>query len=252
MALTTTEEALVRQLLEQQAAILSLADAESTIISKLGATKVTIADLTSAATIGDADLFLIRQGTTEKNVAGAVVKALASSSVAGATETSAGIVELATAAETQAGIDNTRAVHAAGLASLTSTETRAGLIELATAAEAQSFTANKAIDGAKLASAFGGANQSLATSGYQKLPGGLIIQWGVTTLTGGASYTTVTLPIAYTTTHFGVYGNAVENVGGSSSEAIEFGARNLANFEALCLSGVSPVNSKFNWFSIGI
>lgn len=37
-----------------------------------------------------------------------------------------------------------------------------------------------------------------AGSGYQKLPSGLIIQWGSTTITGGASKT-VTLPIAFPT-----------------------------------------------------
>ena len=195
MALTSTEEALVRQLIDQQAAILSLAGSESTIISKLGATKVTIADLTSASVIGDADLFLIRQGTTEKNVAGAVVKALASASVAGATETTSGIVELATVAETQTGTDNSRAVHPAGLASLTATETRSGLIELATAAEAQALTdAVRALSPARLASAFGGANQSLVASGYQKLPGGLIVQWGKAS---SASSGTITFPISF-------------------------------------------------------
>ncbi|UOF82051.1 putative tail fiber protein [Caudoviricetes sp.] len=41
--------------------------------------------------------------------------------------------------------------------------------------------------------------KSLATSGYQKLPGGLIIQWGVSgTITNGGT-TTVTWPIAFTT-----------------------------------------------------
>jgi len=110
---------------------------------------------------------LIRQGTTEKNVSGAVVKALASASVAGATETSAGILELATAAETQTGTDNSRAVHPAGLASMVASETLAGLVEIATDAEARAYTAGKAIDGAKLASAMTGGNQSLSTSGYQ-------------------------------------------------------------------------------------
>lgn len=178
MALTTTEEALVRQLLEQQAAILSLAGSESTIISKLGANKVTIADLPNAATISDADLFLLRQGTQEKNVTGAVVKALASAAVAGATDTVAGIVELATNDEAQTGTDNSRAVTPAAMAAVTATETRAGLLEIATDAEARTFTANKAIDGAKLNSSLKGANQSLSDNGYQKFPGGLIIQWG--------------------------------------------------------------------------
>lgn len=68
MALTTTEEALVRQLLGQQAAILSLAGNESTITSKLGATKVTLADLVAASSVADTDLLLTRQGTTDKSV----------------------------------------------------------------------------------------------------------------------------------------------------------------------------------------
>lgn len=197
MALTTTEEALVRQLLEQQAAILSLAGSESTIISKLGANKVTIADLPNAPTIADADLFLLRQGSQEKNVTGAVVKALASASVAGATDTVAGIVELATNAEAQTGTDNSRAVTPAAMASVTATETRAGLMEIATDAEARAFTPNKAIDGAKLASAMTGANQSLSASGYQKLPGGLIVQWKKTGVIATNSHASVTFPIAF-------------------------------------------------------
>lgn len=42
---------------------------------------------------------------------------------------------------------------------------------------------------------FTGGNQSLGGNGYQKLPGGLIMQWGSFTQT--ASSTTVTLPIAF-------------------------------------------------------
>jgi hypothetical protein len=68
MSLTTTEEALVRELLSQQAAILSLAENEATIQSKLGATKVTLSDLTAATSLADTDLLLVRQGTTDKSV----------------------------------------------------------------------------------------------------------------------------------------------------------------------------------------
>lgn len=68
MALTSTEEALVRQLLDQQAAILSLAGNETTITSKLGATKVTLSDLVAASSLADADLLLTRQGTNDKSV----------------------------------------------------------------------------------------------------------------------------------------------------------------------------------------
>lgn len=83
------------------------------------------------------------------------------------------------------------------------TETTAGLLEIATALEARSFTANKAIDGAKLAEAFKGSNYLLATSGYQKLPSGLIIQWGssapqLVNIVGNTS-STITFPIAFPT-----------------------------------------------------
>jgi len=113
MALTTTEEAQTRALIAQQAAILSLASSEPTIISKLAATKVSLADLTAATSLSDTDLFLVRQGTTEKSVA----KSMISNAIADASETVKGIVELATSAETLTGTDNTRAVHPAGLMS---------------------------------------------------------------------------------------------------------------------------------------
>lgn len=68
MALTSTEEAQVRLLLGEQAAILSLAGNEATITSKLGATKVTLSDLASASLVNSADLFLLRQGSTDRSV----------------------------------------------------------------------------------------------------------------------------------------------------------------------------------------
>lgn len=65
---------------------------------------------------------------------------------------------------------------------------------LATAAEAQSYSNNtKLLSPALLSAAFQGGNQTLSTSGYQKLPGGLIIQWG--TYLAGA--TSVSFPITF-------------------------------------------------------
>lgn len=45
-------------------------------------------------------------------------------------------------------------------------------------------------------SQFTGSNQSLANPGYQKLPGGLILQWGTVT-TNGTTTKSVTFPIAF-------------------------------------------------------
>ena len=73
MALTAAEEAQTRELLAQQAAILSLADSEPAIISNLGATDVSLSDLTAATAINDTDLMLVRQGTTDKSVTPSVI-----------------------------------------------------------------------------------------------------------------------------------------------------------------------------------
>lgn len=51
----------------------------------------------------------------------------------------------------------------------------------------------------RLKEAFQGANQSLITSGYQKLPGGFILQWGSVTgaATGTSGATAATWPITF-------------------------------------------------------
>lgn len=115
MALSPTEEAQTRALIAQNAALLSLASNEAAIISELGAGDVTLADLPSAVSLSDTDLFLVRQGTEEKSVA----KSLISTVVPDASTTVKGIIELATVAEAQAGTDTVRAVTPAGLASAT-------------------------------------------------------------------------------------------------------------------------------------
>lgn len=74
----------------------------------------------------------------------------------------------------------------------------AGLMKIATTAQAQALTADDvALTPKKLADAFKGANQDLiSASGYQKLPGGLIDQWGTVTISAGG-LATVTLPLAF-------------------------------------------------------
>lgn len=115
-------------------------------------------------------------------------------------------IDFSTNAEAQAGSSTTVAVTPAALASVTSTETRAGLAELATDAEAQAFTANKFIDGAKLATAFKGANQTLnATEGSQVLPGGLILKWGfINETAGGYGISSKVFATAFPNAIFGV------------------------------------------------
>lgn len=73
-----------------------------------------------------------------------------------------------------------------------------GKVQLATATEAQAFAdALKALTPSTLNQALKGGNQSLASNGYQKLPGGLILQW----VTGAAQQYegqyTITYPISF-------------------------------------------------------
>ena len=74
MALTATEEALLRDLLAKQAQLIALANNETTITAKLSFTKATIDDLTAATTIADADLMIVRQGGVDKKLPVSVIK----------------------------------------------------------------------------------------------------------------------------------------------------------------------------------
>lgn len=68
---------------------------------------------------------------------------------------------------------------------------------IATTAQAQAWTHNQSLlTPLRLAEAFQGANQSLTASGYQKLPGGLILQQGTTAVAAAGDVVT-TLPIAF-------------------------------------------------------
>jgi len=96
------------------------------------------------------------------------------------------------------------------------TETASGIVKLATAAEAQALTsAVVALTPARLVDAFGGANQSLSGNGYQKLPGGLIIQWGITGSVPIDGSLSVTFPIAFPTACASVVAQQTLGVGGT-------------------------------------
>lgn len=160
MALTSTEEAQTRALIAQNAALLSLANSEPTIISKLAATKVSLADLTAATSLNDTDLFLVRQGTTEKSVA----KSILATTVPDASETVKGIVEIATQAEINAGT-----------------------------------AGNFAVTPAKLRFGFGISLTTNGYITFPTWMGGLIIQWGTTASFSGTPLA-VTFPIPFPTT----------------------------------------------------
>lgn len=99
----------------------------------------------------------------------------------------------------------------------------------------------------KASTAFG---SSLAASGYQKLPSGLIIQWGVGTTSGTASPNLVaTLPVAWPTGAF--FGGGVGNGWGATCEFVSGNASSISlcyrrSTDQAALNGL-PVF----WFAIG-
>lgn len=125
---------------------------------------------------------------------------------------------------------------------------------LASSAEAQALTNTvKTITPATLAAAFQGGNQSLAANGYQKLPGGLILQWGSITIVAGGS--TITLPVAFNNTNYRLcalpysasgtgFGGNLTEINQSSRTATQF---QLRGFDS---TGVGAAVTA-QWFAIG-
>ena len=94
MSLTTNEEAILRELLEKQSELLSLADSESTIVSKLGGTLGTIADLTSATAIADTDTLLVNQDGVGKKIAWSVARQFYNLTYSGTLTGGTGVVNI--------------------------------------------------------------------------------------------------------------------------------------------------------------
>lgn len=113
-------------------------------------------------------------------------------------------------------------------------------------AEAQAYASTtKAISPATLAAALQGANQSVASNGYQKLPGGLILQWGkVTSVAAGGN--TVTFPLAFPTAALNVE-YSLQLAGVSLAESPVITAITATNFSINCLNS----SYTFYWFAIG-
>ncbi len=91
---------------------------------------------------------------------------------------------------------------------------------------------------------FTGTNQSLAVSGYQRLPGGLIIQWGTTATTNQ----TVTFPITFPTACRSVV--SVGTAGGSGRESRVNGVGTVTfnlGSDACCVNNSVPAS----WIAIG-
>ncbi|MBI1262938.1 MAG: hypothetical protein GC184_14570 [Rhizobiales bacterium] len=140
-----------------------------------------------------------------------------------ASATVKGIVKLATSALVIAGVDDLAAVTSAGLASLTATTARRGLAEFTTDTEADAMTdATRAVTASNLGYMFA---HSYGVTGYERMPGGKIRQWGYVP-SGTTGVQTITLPIAFTTEVYAVYTSrdGITNIDNDSAGGAKDGA----------------------------
>ena len=96
------------------------------------------------------------------------------------------------------------------------------------------------------------ATKSLGSSGYVKLPGGLIMQWGVITAFYANTYS-VSFPIAFPTSCFGVTGSFqnTHNVGSDNNTyAISLFNKTNSGF-TLIHGGSTGSNMNIFWIALG-
>ena len=125
-----------------------------------------------------------------------------------------------------------------------------GKTTVASTAQAQAWASNTTLlTPLRLAEAFQGSNMSHAASGYQKLPGGLILQWGQATTSASADITVV-FPVAFPTGVFSITAAAAE---GGTGAFINYNTTTLTNFK---LAGWTTTTTRTSvgssWIAIGV
>lgn len=95
--------------------------------------------------------------------------------------------------------------------------------------------------------AFANPGSTVSTNGYQILPGGAIIEWGVTASITSAGSAAITFPFAFPT---GVYSiTSTPNFIGSGSQAHDYVSATSAT--GFTQNNVSGGTGTFNWMAIG-
>lgn len=100
---------------------------------------------------------------------------------------------------------------------------------------------------------FSGSNQKLEASGYQKLPGGLILQWGQVSV-AITTTVTVTLPVAFPNACLQTISSnrSLDGGGSAGSENQQTGSAPLSATQIQIRSGITSGSTRtFTWLAIG-
>lgn len=123
---------------------------------------------------------------------------------------------------------------------------------VASTAQAQALTSNTTlITPLRLSEAFKGSNQSLTLNGYQVYPGGLIVQWGISSSITSGSTSVQSLPITFPNAAFKVF-TTFENTSGDAATGDNFIGQvrtiSTANFS---IRNLGPSAAQYAWMAIG-
>jgi len=105
--------------------------------------------------------------------------------------------------------------------------------------------------GAVTLSALSAFSKSLGSSGYQKLPGGLIIQWGKTSALSG--WTSVSFPTSFSSDVYCINATMALNSQTSTlgAAAINTSSVTTSGFSVALVNNTTTVNQPIYWIAIG-
>lgn len=123
---------------------------------------------------------------------------------------------------------------------------------VATTPQAQAQTANNVyLSPLALANASKGANQSLLTGGFQKLPGGLILQWGGSAFIPSGGNLTFPLNIGFPNALLTAFTSHTNNASDVATGSPYIGSVRGFTSGSLTIRNLGPLSAQYYWLAIG-
>ncbi|HDT2124071.1 TPA: hypothetical protein RCG93_000363 [Enterobacter roggenkampii] len=88
-------------------------------------------------------------------------------------------------------------------------------------------------------------------TGWQKLPGGMILQWGLTTTFGSEQNTLVTFPVAFPSSMLMGYTSYANTSGDPATGSTYIGQIRTTGSTQMYIRNLGPTNAQYNWLVIG-